>query len=243
MADAYRDDLAYIHDAGFGHVATHAATELLAALAERGIPQGQIVELGCGSGILAQELVAIGYQVLGIDISAAMIALARKRVPQAQFKVGSFRTAELPTCVAVTAIGEVFNYLFDGGNTRAALAKVLERIYAALRPGGLLLFDVAGPGRLPPYAPRRRHIVGPDWAILLNMEEDRKRHILTRHITTFRQVGDQCRKEEEIHRLRLYEPDEITTLLKNAGFRVRVLDCYAKWKFPPGWAGFLARKG
>ncbi len=48
----YRDDLAFIHDAGFGHVAQNAATELL----EGSVPQTEdrstaslcVVDLGCG---------------------------------------------------------------------------------------------------------------------------------------------------------------------------------------------------
>lgn len=86
MGNAYRDDLAYIHDVGFGNLARHAAPVLLDGLRQRGVDRGLVIDLGCGSGILAQALVAAGYDILGIDISAAMIALAQQRVPNGQFR-------------------------------------------------------------------------------------------------------------------------------------------------------------
>ena len=73
----YGADLAYIHDAGFGAFAAAAAGELLHALRERGMTDGQIVDLGCGSGILARALADAGYDVLGYDISAEMVEIAR----------------------------------------------------------------------------------------------------------------------------------------------------------------------
>jgi 2-polyprenyl-3-methyl-5-hydroxy-6-metoxy-1,4-benzoquinol methylase len=90
MADAYKDDLAYIHDVGFGHLARSAASLLLELLRQEGKVNGRVVDLGCGSGIMAQDLCAAGYDVLGIDISNALIAIARERVPQGEFRTGSF---------------------------------------------------------------------------------------------------------------------------------------------------------
>jgi ubiquinone/menaquinone biosynthesis C-methylase UbiE len=51
-------------------------------------PGGQILDAGCGTGIIAKILVDHGYQLTGIDISQSMIDLAQKRVPEATFDVG-----------------------------------------------------------------------------------------------------------------------------------------------------------
>ena len=74
----YSEDLAYIHDAGYGDFARGAAPALLGALRAHGITTGRVVDLGCGSGIWAALLLDAGYEVLGIDISPAMIRLAKK---------------------------------------------------------------------------------------------------------------------------------------------------------------------
>ena len=84
--------------------------------------------LGCGSGIWAERLSASGYEVLGIDISRAMIRMARKRAPRAQFRNESFLATKLPPCVVVTSLGECFSYLFDRRNTALGLRGLLRRI-------------------------------------------------------------------------------------------------------------------
>jgi len=242
MNQVYRDDLAYIHDAGFGSFALHAAPVLLEALQNRRIERGLVIDLGCGSGILAQEIAAAGYDVLGIDISESMVAIARERVPTGQFQAESLLQASLPPCVAVTAVGEVFNYLFDTGNTRKALTRLFRRIHAALAPGGILLFDVAEPGRVTGTGPQRKHVEGEDWAVLVTVEEEPRRRLLTRRITTFRKVGELFRREEEIHRLRLLPRAELVAELRRLGFTVRTLSAYGSLSFGPGQVGFLARK-
>src|SRR5271165_1718144 len=112
MTDAYRDDLAYIHDAGFGSFARAAGAVLVDALRRGHVTEGLVVDLGCGSGILSGVVSGSGYQTLGIDISEGMIALARKHVPRGKFRLESLLSAKLPSCVAVAAVGECLNYLF-----------------------------------------------------------------------------------------------------------------------------------
>jgi SAM-dependent methyltransferase len=242
MTNAYRDDLAYIHDAGFGFVAEAAAPAVIATLRKSGIQRGLVVDLGCGSGIFAKHIAAAGYDVLGYDQSAAMVRLARSRVPAGDFRVGSFLTARLPACVAVTAMGEIFNYLFDANNKPAQLPRLFERVYAAIEPGGWFIFDVATPGRGGQAGSYRGYREGDDWACLFSSEEDRKRKILTREITSFRKHGPTYRRDHEVHRLRLYDPAAIAAQLRHLGFRVRMRRGYGKLRLPRGTAVFFARK-
>ncbi len=243
-ATAYSADLASIHDAGFGHVAANAAVELLKHLRKvrKRQPPGLVVDLGCGSGILSQAVSAAGYDVLGFDYSESMLALARKRAPRAEFRRESFISAKIPSCIAIAAVGEVFNYLFDRRNRAARLPKVLRSLYQALVPGGLLLFDVAAPGRVPGSAPVRGFAEGPGWTCLYTAEEDRRRMTLTRTITSFWKVGDLYRRSREIHRLRLYPRNTVQQELRRAGFQVRPRSGYGRFRFPPGCVGFAATK-
>jgi SAM-dependent methyltransferase len=235
---AYQEDLAYIHDAGFGFVARGAAPVLLQALP----PRGLVIELGCGSGILSAAIVAAGYDILGYDLSPAMLALAQQRVPRGTFRPESLWTAELPPCVGIAAVGECINYLFDRRNTAAALSRLLKRIHAALVPGGVLLCDFATPGRVPGRGPRQGFREGDDWAVLVTSEEDREHMRLTRHITSFRQVGTLYRRSHEVHRLRLIEGHAVTEELSALSFRVRRLRRYGDYRMPPGYVGLLGLK-
>ena len=129
-----------------------------------------------------------GYDVLGIDISEAMIAMARRRVPRARFQVESLLTVEIPRSVAVAAVGECINYLFDSGNTRRRLAKLFAEFtkhwYRAES------FSLTSPSRgVCSIMGLRTYIEGEDWAVLVNNEEDQQQRLLTRRITSFRQVG------------------------------------------------------
>ncbi len=240
-AGAYRDDLAYIHDVGFGDFAAGAAPWLLSELHSHDLFDGLVIDLGCGSGILARELSIAGYGVLGYDISEAMIALARRRVRRGEFQVKPLLSARIRPCVAVTAIGEVFNYLFDRRNTPERLDGLFARVYEALRPGGLFVFDVATPGRVP-GGRQRKYDVGSDWACLYEAEEDAQEHTLTRRITTFRKAGQLYRRDDEVHRLRLYDRDKLLKRLRKVGFRTHLAHSYGKTKFPPGYVGFVAAK-
>src|SRR5262245_46022582 len=132
MTKGYGDDLAFIHDAGFGSWARDAALRLLKELARRRIRDGLIVDLACGSGILAQEMAARGFRVLGIDLSASMIELARRHVPDGDFRQGSLWNTAIPPCTAVAAVGECFNFLFEPGDKAKRLGKLLGRVRAAL---------------------------------------------------------------------------------------------------------------
>lgn len=235
----YRTDLAHIHDAGFGDLAVDAARTLLDALQRQGFAGGTVVDLGCGSGITARHLVDAGYDVVGLDLSADMIAIARRRVPEGTFRVGSFVGAELPPCVAVCAVGEVLSYAFDERNDSAARTELFAGVHAVLEAGGLFLLDVAGPQRGSGDS-RRTFVEDREWAVLVERSvEDR---VLTRQITTFRRRGELYRRDSETHRLHLVSPEAIEAELEACGFEVERVEAYGSRSLPVGWHAFMARK-
>jgi SAM-dependent methyltransferase len=242
MTGWYGEDVAYIHDAGHAEFALETAPGILEILAQSGIREGLVVDLGCGSGLLARKLIDAGYRVLGIDISEAMIELARRRAPEAEFRVGSLFEAEIPPCVAVTAISEVLNYLFDPENEKRGLARLFRRVHDALSPGGVFVFDVLGPGQVPPGATARGFRVGEDWAVLSEREEDAERGTMVRRIVSFRKLGEHYRRDDEVHRVRLYDPSELSAALGEVGFRVRTMNSYGEYPLGENHAAFEARK-
>jgi SAM-dependent methyltransferase len=239
-ADAYQHDLAYIHDAGFGGFAKGSAPGLLRLFRQNGITEGIVVDLGCGSGIWARALADSGYEVVGVDISPAMIELARQRVPEATFHVQSFVEFPMPACRAVTALGEVFNYLFDPKNSLRTLGRVCQKVFDALKPKGLLAFDVAEPGRCKGLT--QRFTEGEDWTCLVECHHDVAKQRLTRRIVSFRKVGDAYCRHEESHTQQLYPGTRIAEMLRDIGFRVRPVRCYGQYALAPRVVAFVARK-
>jgi SAM-dependent methyltransferase len=242
MAEWYREDVAYIHDVGHAEFALETAPGILEILARNGVHKGLVVDLGCGSGLLARELLDAGYRILGIDISEAMIELARRRAPEAEFRVGSLFDADIPPCGAVTAISEVLNYMFDPENEERGLSRLFRRVHDALSPGGVFVFDVLGPGQVPPGSKARGFRVGEDWAVLSEREEDAERRTMARRIVSFRKVGEHYRRDDEVHRVRLYDPSELSAALGEVGFRVRTMNSYGEYPLGENHAAFVARK-
>jgi SAM-dependent methyltransferase len=201
-----------------------------------------VIDLGCGSGLWAQELTKAGYRVLGIDISEQMIAIARKRVPEAEFRVGSLFDADIPPCQAVTAVGEVLNYLFDSKGDGEELLSLFRRVYAALARGGVFVFDLAEPGQVLPRTATRGFTEGEGWVVLLEKEEDTEQGTLTRRIVTFRRTTHCYRRDDEVHRLRLLGTTEVAKQLRQAGFRVWTRRAYGRYRLPRVHAAFVARK-
>jgi SAM-dependent methyltransferase len=238
----YREDLAHIHDSGHGDFARQSAPGIIGALRKRGIDSGLVVDLGCGSGIFAAELLTAGYDVLGIDISPAMLDIARKRAPDARFACASFLDVELPPCSAAVAMGEVLGYRFDRRNGLASLTTLFSRVFRSLRTGGVLVFDFLEPGVVKESDPILRFRLAEDWAVLVELSEDYATDRLTRQITSFRRVGDLYRRDDETHEVQLFRPVCLERILRDIGFRVTRLRGYGNYRFRPSHVGLLARK-
>jgi SAM-dependent methyltransferase len=242
----YGPDLAAVHHAAFGDLAARAADLLLACLRGAGHDSGAVVDLGCGSGILSRALSAAGYDVLGVDVSPAMLELARAEAPRATFRLGSLFDAELPPSVALAAVGEAFNYAVDERAGPDGFEAWLGRAREALAPGGVLLFDVATPGRYGPQGAEQLFHDRPGWALALRASEGAGGRTLHRAMTLFRDAGGGLyRRSDERHRLRLFDPVRAARALRRAGFDVEARDRYdaaSRSRPPAGWHVFVATK-
>ncbi|XGV99664.1 MAG: trans-aconitate 2-methyltransferase [Leptolyngbya sp. BL-A-14] len=242
MKEWYKEDLAYIHDVGHSDYALKSAPGILEILAQNNIRDGLVVDLGCGSGLSALELSKAHYQILGVDISESLIAIARTRVPSAEFRVESLFKSDIPSCNAVISIGECLNYLFDRDNNPPRLMQLFERIYNALAPGGVFVFDIAEPDQVTEGSRVKSFTEGKDWIVLVEKEEDREKLVLSRRIVTLRKVGEHYRRDDELHYLRLYKAADMTKTLRQVGFIVTSMSCYGDYKLPQAHVAFVARK-
>lgn len=233
----YGEDLARVHIAGYGFHWKQAAPFILTTLERRGIRDGLVVDLGCGGGEWLRMLSDHGYDVCGVDISPAMIRESRRRAPRARLIRGSFVTADLPRCRAVTSLGEPINY--TGG--KREVQRTIARVAQVLEPGGLFIFDVRCPAThdVPPVTSVR---MAHDWACISLNTENRRRHQLRREIVTFRKVGRTYRRHRETHVLHIYPPATVEQWLRHAGFAVRRDRGYGAYRFPSRQAAFVCTR-
>jgi len=238
----YKKDLAHIHDLGFSEYAVRSAPGILGIFRRNGINGGLVVDLGCGSGLWAALLTGAKYRVIGIDASPAMIRIAHGRAPAAEFRVGSLYRTVIPQCAAVTSVGECLNYAFASGIGLTSLTALFHRVHKALDPGGLFIFDLATPGQVPRSTTVKTFTEGNGWMVAVEKQEDHRRAILTRRIITFTKRGKGYRRDEELHRLRLYSTSEVVERLERARFKVTTGHHYGTYRLPPAHVVFIARK-
>ena len=55
-------------------------------------------------------------------------------------------------------------------------------------------------------------------------------------------MTEHYRRDDEVHRVRLYAPDELSAELRRVGFRVRKMHAYCDYPLAEGHAAFVARK-
>jgi len=234
----YGTDLAYIHDEGFSEFALRSAPGLLSLLRRNGVDHGLVVDLGCGSGVWARQLGFAGYDAIGVDVSPAMIKLARKKAPRAKFVTASLTDYELPKCDAITSIGECLSYAFAVDESGKAMERFFRRVRRALRPGGVFIFDLAAPGRHPAGMPIHAHWMGNGWAILVDALEEG--NVLRRQIATFRTTGKLYKRKDETHIVRLYRAASVCKSLETAGFRAQPIKRYGDYNLLAGQIGLVA---
>ncbi|ERS96470.1 type 11 methyltransferase [Sporothrix schenckii 1099-18] len=105
----------------------------------------QIVDVGCGTGRPACSVLAdAGHDVLGIDISEAMLAAARARVPNARFELIDVRAYLQREAAAgrqgtLDAVTVFFSLI--AGVTQDDIRAVLAGLAGLLKPGGFLVFS------------------------------------------------------------------------------------------------------
>jgi SAM-dependent methyltransferase len=100
------------------------------------LPDGaEVLELGCGRGVPVTRELARRHRVVGVDISAVQIELARHHVPEASFVHDD--AAELD--IAPGSLHAVVALHFFGHVPIGEQAPLIVRIAEWLRPGGLLL--------------------------------------------------------------------------------------------------------
>jgi SAM-dependent methyltransferase len=104
-----------------------------------------VLDLCCGTGLLADELIRRGYRVVGVDASDAMLALARRRLGP---EVALSRTA-LPD-LKVEGVFDAAICTFDGFNylTLEEFRLTMAAVAGRLRPAGWLVFDLHTDGMM-----------------------------------------------------------------------------------------------
>lgn len=101
-------------------------------------PTTELFDMACGGGYATARAARRGATVAGLDASAELIEIARRRTPTGDFTVGTM--FDLPQADACFDVVTSFNGLWGGCDG------ALEEAFRVLRPGGHVAFTFWGPG-------------------------------------------------------------------------------------------------
>lgn len=112
---------------------------LLPELEKRGLKQGRLLDVGCGTGRAFEPMLRRGWEIQGCDVSTAMLAEAQRKFGDA-VALDAADATELPVYgefELAWALNDVVNYLTGDGD----LERALRGMRANLAPDGMVLFD------------------------------------------------------------------------------------------------------
>jgi SAM-dependent methyltransferase len=193
--------------------------------AQFGIPtRGKLLDVACGEGSFSIAMAKEGWQAAGIDRSPEMIEFARQQALQAgvevSFTVQDMRLPFPPNRIdLVTCWYDSLNYLLSA----ADLGLLFQNVHAALRPGGIFLFDMNTIYGLAVGWQRSKCYIQQDASQVFEIHQtsyDYERQVASVHITAFIQQGDLWERVDEVHQERGYPLEQIQDSLASAGFEI-----------------------
>ena len=245
--DAYKE-LAVSYDRLTNDVDYAAVVDFYQKILDReGVKPRTCVDLACGTGSVSVLLAEKGLDVIGVDMSEDMLTVAFDKASNMEnpprFVCQKLQELRLPKGVdlAVCALDSL-DYITDPTDCSAAI----RRVYKALNPGGIFIFDVNTPEKL-------RAMDGQVWLdedddvfCVWRGEFDEETNICSYGMDLFQRQGDVWYRSFEEHREYAYSREQLTVYLRNAGFTH--IEVYADRIFEAPREGeqriyFKARKG
>ena len=184
-------------------------------------PGSKVCECACGTGGLTLPLLRRGYQMTGVDLSQEMLWIAaqnaRKQGIGLPFIQQDMRQLHLHRQMdAVIATCDGVNYLL----TDADVCAFFRAAYAAMRPGGVLAFDVSTPWKL-------ENVLGNE--LICEDREDvtyvwqnsfsKKTGICQMELCFFlREKDGRYRRIDETQKQRAHSHENLTAMLLSCGF-------------------------
>ena len=216
-------------------------------LRQEGLKPRTAVDLACGTGSVAAILARRGLRVTAVDVSEEMLTVAQQKTAEMEnpprFLCQPLQRLWLDRGVdlAVCALDSL-DYITDP----ADCAQAIRRIYKALNPGGIFIFDVNTPEKLRAMDGQVFLDEDEDVYCVWRGEFDEASNICSYGMDLFQRRGGLWQRSFEEHREYAYSREQLTEYLRAAGFTH--IGVYADRLFEAPRVGeqriyFKARKG
>ena len=184
-----------------------------------GVAPRTAVDLACGTGSVTALLAEKGIPVIGVDLSEEMLAVAQQKAqtlsPRPMFLHQDLSRLYLPRGVdlAVCALDSL-DYITEP----ADCALAIRRIYKALNPGGMFIFDVNTPEKLRAMDGQVFLDEDEDVYCVWRGEFDEQTNICSYGMDLFQRRGEVWVRSFEEHREYAYTQEQLVGYLQAAGF-------------------------
>ena len=217
--DAYHE-LAQSYDRLTNDVDYEATVDFYYEIMKReGLRPRTAVDLACGTGSVTAILAKKGLQVTGVAKSEEMLTVAQQKAAeldtQPRFVCQPLQELRLPRGVdmAVCALDSL-DYITDPKDCKAAI----RRVYKALNPGGIFIFDVNTPEKLRAMDGQVFLDEDEDVYCVWRGEFDEQTNICSYGMDLFQRHGAVWERSFEEHCEYAYSAQQLTGYLKAAGF-------------------------
>lgn len=183
-----------------------------------------VYECACGTGNITMQLAKKGFSLTASDYSEEMLMVARKKMLRAGLRFPlicqDMRDLQIHKPVdAVISVCDGVNYLVD------APEKFFGSAFRALKPGGILLFDISSEYKLRKVLDKTSFSdVSDDWAYICDCDFDEMTSDLKMYLNCFVKDGTHYRRFEEYHVQHAYTIENIKLMLAEAHFEK--VNCY-----------------
>ncbi|MDY4582934.1 MAG: class I SAM-dependent methyltransferase [Candidatus Faecousia sp.] len=216
-------------------------------LRQEGLKPRTAVDLACGTGSVAAILARRGLRVTAVDMSEEMLTVAQQKTAEMENpprflcqplqRLWLDRGVDLAVC-ALDSLDYITN--------PADCAETIRRIYKALNPGGIFIFDVNTPEKLRAMDGQVFLDEDDDVYCVWRGEFDEASNICSYGMDLFQRRGGLWQRSFEEHREYAYSREQLTEYLRAAGFTH--IGVYADRLFEAPREGeqriyFKARKG
>ena len=176
-----------------------------------------IADLACGTGSLSRELALRGYDMIGIDASTEMLMQAMDNTSdlptrpmflhQAMEELDLYGTVDACLCCL-----DSVNYVTDPN----ALYEAMRRVELFLEPGGVFIFDVNTLNKF--QRMNGQCYVREDEDVYCVWQVDFDGALCSYEFDIFECEGSHWIRNQESHKERFYDPDDLIHLLQKLGF-------------------------
>ena len=196
---------------------------------EYGIVDGLLLDLGCGTGKMTRLMAKKGYDMIGVDYSYEMLAIAKEHSDESiLYLLQDMREFELyGTVKGIYSACDSLNYILEEDELR----EVFSLVNNYLDPNGLFVFDLNTPYKYEVLL--GENVIAENreegsfiWENYYDEEEQINEYDLTLYI---KDEGDYFQRFQEVHYQRCYDLETVKRLLAEAGMEfVAAYDAYTK---------------